>query len=293
MTRFSFFLSLSLSFVNQDALGLYHEHQNPAGGIEWDEAALYQKLGGPPNYWSPEQVRSNIIQKYRVNQTNGVYDRHSIMHYWIDAGLTKNRCCGRQANDELSPGDKEGIAKLYKNFKKPTNGTSGPTILWDGKNWAHACDFRAKNMIEVRTEAQRCGPECEDNPRCTHFTWTKLNGGTCRLKTGNASKEDAFHTNDQTMVCGLRVSSLNKASTSGIHWNGNNWAHGCDFPARDFRRVKTKADQCGPECQKDKLCSHFTWTDYNGGTCWMRKGRISKANALISSRANIVCGVRV
>src|SRR4029453_13895148 len=32
------------------AIGLAHEHQNPAGGIEWNEEVVLRDLSGPPNF---------------------------------------------------------------------------------------------------------------------------------------------------------------------------------------------------------------------------------------------------
>ena len=33
------------------ALGLIHEHQNPAGGIQWNQVEVVKDLSGPPNNW--------------------------------------------------------------------------------------------------------------------------------------------------------------------------------------------------------------------------------------------------
>lgn len=38
------------------AIGLAHEHQNPKGGIVWNEDVVIRDLGGPPNFWPPETV---------------------------------------------------------------------------------------------------------------------------------------------------------------------------------------------------------------------------------------------
>lgn len=38
-------------------------------------------------------------------------------------------------------------------------------------------------------------------------------------------------------------------------------------------------------------CTHFTWTNWNGGTCWMKKNSISKTDAVVSSDSSAVCGV--
>ena len=42
------------------AIGLGHEHQNPQGGIVWNEAVVLRDLAGPPNFWTPEQIRHGL-----------------------------------------------------------------------------------------------------------------------------------------------------------------------------------------------------------------------------------------
>ncbi len=49
---------------------------------------------------------------------------------------------------------------------------------------------------------------CDSTFRCTHFTWTNYNGGTCWLKYGSVSKPDAFFTNNYSMVCGVSQASF-------------------------------------------------------------------------------------
>ncbi|MGH8550794.1 MAG: M12 family metallopeptidase, partial [Methylococcales bacterium] len=48
------------------AIGLAHEHQNPAGGIEWNEEVVLRDLSGPPNSWTPKQIRHNVLEKYKA-----------------------------------------------------------------------------------------------------------------------------------------------------------------------------------------------------------------------------------
>jgi hypothetical protein len=92
------------------AIGLAHEHQNPAGGIEWNEAVVLKDLAGPPNNWNEATIRHNVLNKYRVDQIKGTnFDAKSIMLYffpgtWVKSGV------GTQANDVLSDIDKAFIA---------------------------------------------------------------------------------------------------------------------------------------------------------------------------------------
>ena len=83
---------------------------------------------------------------------------------------------------------------------------------------------------------------------------------------------------------------------SGLQWNYDsanklNWANSCDFALNDLSNVLTSSDRCGPICRSTSGCTHFTWTNYLGGTCWMKKGTISKDNAKQVQDSSFVCGV--
>ena len=38
-------------------------------------------------------------------------------------------------------------------------------------------------------------------------------------------------------------------------------------------------------------CTHFTWTNYNGGTCWMKYGPARKTDAFYTGNNSMVCGI--
>ena len=70
------------------AIGFPHEHQNPKGGIVWDEPAVYASLAGPPNEWSREETFHNIIEKINPDTVqSSVWDPNSVMHYQFEKGL--------------------------------------------------------------------------------------------------------------------------------------------------------------------------------------------------------------
>ncbi|MCU0302168.1 MAG: M12 family metallopeptidase [Candidatus Nanopelagicales bacterium] len=91
------------------AIGLAHEHQNPAGGIEWNEPVVIADLAGPPNFWDEAKVRHNVLEKYSHDQVRGTqFDGESIMLYffpgsWVRSGV------GTEANEVLSAMDKAFI----------------------------------------------------------------------------------------------------------------------------------------------------------------------------------------
>ncbi len=108
------------------AIGLGHEHQSPFGGIQWNEEVVIRELGGPPNFWSPEMARHNVLEKYSVDQIRGTqFDPDSIMLYFFPARWTLNGV-GTEENDVLSATDKGfiGSEQAY-----PRSATAGPVEI--------------------------------------------------------------------------------------------------------------------------------------------------------------------
>ena len=104
------------------AIGLAHEHQNPAGGIQWNEAVVIRELARSPNFWNEATARHNVLRKYTADQINGTrFDPESIMLYFFPAEWTLNGI-GTKANEVLSDLDK-GFAAGAKMYPK-----TGPTV---------------------------------------------------------------------------------------------------------------------------------------------------------------------
>ena len=108
------------------AIGLAHEHQNPAGGIQWNEEVVIRELAKSPNFWDEQTTRHNVLQRYTADQINGtVFDPKSIMLYFFPAEWTLNGI-GTEANEVLSSLDKSFIAgaKMYPK----TGGTASTAV---------------------------------------------------------------------------------------------------------------------------------------------------------------------
>jgi hypothetical protein len=97
------------------AIGLAHEHQNPAGGIQWNEPVVVREMAKSPNFWDEATTRHNILRKYSLDQINGTaFDPKSIMLYFFPPEWTLNGI-GTRANEVLSEIDRQFIAgaKMY------------------------------------------------------------------------------------------------------------------------------------------------------------------------------------
>ena len=106
------------------AIGLAHEHQNPAGGIQWNEAVVIRELAGSPNFWTEAQARHNVLRKYSADQLNGTaFDPDSIMLYFFPSAWTLNGIATKQ-NEVLSAIDQQFIAGA-KMYPKSNPGVGG------------------------------------------------------------------------------------------------------------------------------------------------------------------------
>jgi len=93
------------------ALGCEHEHQNPAGGIQWNKQAAYTYYGTLG--LTPAQVDFNIFRPLRKDKTRfTAVDRASIMLYPIPATITDGTF-EAPWNRQLSETDKRFIAEVY------------------------------------------------------------------------------------------------------------------------------------------------------------------------------------
>jgi serralysin len=95
------------------ALGLIHEHQNPQGGIDWNEPAVIADLSGPPNNWDEATIRHNVLDHYPKGDVTATdVDALSIMMYPIPAAWT-NDGFSADLNANLSEQDTDFIKKAY------------------------------------------------------------------------------------------------------------------------------------------------------------------------------------
>ena len=108
-------------------LGFPHEHQNPAGGIVWNEETVYDYFGDSPNYWDRDKTYRNVIKKISPEAVEGSpWDKDSVMHYRFAAGLivTPEEYQTRPLVPELglSDIDIQEVRKFYP-------GDDGPPVL--------------------------------------------------------------------------------------------------------------------------------------------------------------------
>jgi TPR repeat protein len=114
------------------ALGLEHEHQNPAEEIPWDHDAVYAHAAREWG-WSRSTAQHNILDRLQAERTQfTAFDPRSIMAYGIPAALRRDRVA-IPWNFDLSDFDKVFIGMLYPG----PNRASAATSLEEGQRlWA-------------------------------------------------------------------------------------------------------------------------------------------------------------
>lgn len=95
------------------AIGCIHEHQNPKGGLQWNEAAVLAYFKGPPNFWNEDTIRFNVLDRYSQRVLNASqFDPDSIMLYEFPASFMANQK-GTHSNMTLSTMDIAFIRRMY------------------------------------------------------------------------------------------------------------------------------------------------------------------------------------
>jgi len=96
------------------AIGCIHEHQQPKFDREWNKDAVMKYFQGPPNYWEPEDIQCNVLDKYSPQGVSATrFDPKSIMLYCFDAELFSDGLGPTNENSKLSATDIKMIRQMY------------------------------------------------------------------------------------------------------------------------------------------------------------------------------------
>jgi hypothetical protein len=129
------------------AVGLSHEHQNPQGGIQWNEQKVIADLSGPPNYWNAATIRHNVLEKYSMNQIRGTeFDKESIMLYAFPASWTMSGIA-TPWNTRMSETDRRFLNFLYPRPTAPTPVQPPPVVPPTAIELSTSRFFRTKAEI--------------------------------------------------------------------------------------------------------------------------------------------------
>ncbi|KAJ0390736.1 hypothetical protein ATCC90586_011607 [Pythium insidiosum] len=122
-------------------------------------------------------------------------------------------------------------------------------------------DFEGSDIGNVPAgQPADCDGACRNTPTCRAYSWTDFNGGTCWLKfdVGQPVRKTGV-TSGSPFPYGDRLCVRER---------------GLDFVGNDIGSVPGAfQSDCCDICKKRDDCRAFTWTDFNGGTCWLKSGK--------------------
>lgn len=123
--------TMNLGWIASDAylhefghtLGLLHEHQSPDQPIKWNEAQVIKDLQGPPNNWTVDMIKFNVLNPYPLpNVITTALDKTSIMMYPIPSTWTLDGF-STPGGKVISSVDKAFIGARYPFSQPPTTGS--------------------------------------------------------------------------------------------------------------------------------------------------------------------------
>lgn len=123
----------------------------------------------------------------------------------------------------------------------------------------HGVDYVDMDIGNAKaSDVGDCCTLCEKFEGCKAFSWNEYEGGTCWFKSGKGeTKEDA------TVISSLVVDD--PVCTMEYH---------VDYVNHDLKNVPgSTPEDCCPVCNDDPECAAFSWSDHEGGTCWLKSGK--------------------
>ena len=65
----------------------------------------------------------------------------------------------------------------------------------------------------------------------------------------------------------------------------------CDFRGNDLKKVRSSGELCSTMCAQETDCTHYSWTNTDGGSCFLKSGKVCKKDAVHYSEGGSVCGI--
>ncbi|GLE10599.1 hypothetical protein PINS_up022797 [Pythium insidiosum] len=128
-------------------------------------------------------------------------------------------------------------------------------------------DYPGNDLSNVKAATVGdCCQACTTTPQCEAYTWSRYNGGTCFMK----------HTKSARPVYSSPSADGSPYLVSGEVYRCEALQKDVDLPGEDLANVPgLRAEDCCAKCRKTNGCAAFSWSDYNGGTCWMKRKAVA------------------
>uniref|UniRef100_A0A914E471 Apple domain-containing protein n=1 Tax=Acrobeloides nanus TaxID=290746 RepID=A0A914E471_9BILA len=114
-------------------------------------------------------------------------------------------------------------------------------------------DIEGQDMGAVGGQEYQCCGICQNTNGCKAYVWGNWNGGTCFLKSARGPIKSSSS--------GTILALMNLCPTKYPDY---------DIPGNDLGGVSGQADQCCEFCKSNSACKAYAWSNWNGGTCWLK-----------------------
>lgn len=178
--------------------------------------------------------------------------------------------------------------------------TAAAEINWKyswNSNWAHDCYFSGNDISWSHISVSLCPLACAQTAGCTHYVWSNFGGdegGKCWMKGSPVLTTDAIPALTKPRIeCGIMRNPKPADGWVDTSWHSV-WKKECDFYGNDIKPVHTSADACGSMCYWEDDCTHYAWSEHEGGKCWLKSApHVTKAHAHTTNYnpSTNICGI--
>ena len=251
-----------------------------SNGCHTNTVTMLIDQGMTPIYPKLEMYAQNDAQ-YQVKSSLPMGTNYAL---WQHLAASYDGNTMRFYLNAILVGTSEQVSYAMPQIERAQNFLGGSACEYHGSSSSHVDDLR----IYARSLTQS---QINDVMMASMFDQYKFNASICNEKSKLAKKRifmfRIFLKRKKTFFF------IKLSKDSGINWNGNNWAFNCDFSNHDLSNLQTARDNCNVSCLSTFGCTHFTWTNYQGGTCWMKSGLVKKDDAFIFNGNEAMCGLLV
>ncbi|GLD95698.1 hypothetical protein PINS_up004376 [Pythium insidiosum] len=184
---------------------------------------------------------------------------------------------------------KRGRGRVVLN---PTTVSSVLSWPWsDMCKLADGIDYVGFDLAQVASsDAANCCEICKNTEGCRVYSWSGYNGGTCFLKSQLGEVVE-----NPGVKSGSAYPNYAHEPKPRVCRQENN----VNIVGEDLSNVqRSTPGQCCEVCTKTRNCLAFTWTSYNGGTCWLKSGSTTTerqegaVSSVVSTTRDYQCSVQ-
>ncbi|KAJ3107438.1 hypothetical protein HK100_003582 [Physocladia obscura] len=217
--------------------------------------------------------------QYLTNNYFAAYDNHRYLK-WSTTPTNQASYIATSCTDDVSGGNWPIVVGEFS--------LSVPDAVQDTAAWATASQqafYTNWFAAQVKSYETQLG--------WIFWSW-KTDLGDYRWDYQAAVAAGVIPANLASLPAGVCVATP-PAPAAGAWESGNGgavqWQSACDWTAGDISNALSAGADCGTVCLGTASCTHFTWSTYNGGTCWL-KSFSSNPSPVSNTNSGGICGYK-